>query len=128
MKRITGTVDTCLQQAKDLCWDSRSEAHTPATRAVRCQLQGKLVSGLYLIPGETEGITLKRLGEAMSTQARISSSPLEQQLAILEYDETGVGLRQGDRRIMGILSLTGEPEPVALLYCLDDEAREPQQQ
>ena len=128
MKRITGTVDTCLQQAKDLCWDSTSEAHTPATRAVRCQLQGKLVSGLYLVPGETEGITLKRLGEAMSTQARISSSPLEQQLAILEYDETGVGLLQGDRRIMGILSLSGEPEPVALLYCLDDEAREPAQQ
>ena len=128
MKRITGTLDTCLQQARDLCSPSTYEAGTSAARAVRCQLQGQLVTGLYLVPGETEGMTLKRLWEAISTQDRVSPSPLQQHLAILEYDETGTGQVQGDRRVMGTLSLLGEAEPVALFYCLDQEAAEPQQQ
>jgi hypothetical protein len=95
---------------------------------VRCQLQGPLVTGLYLVPGETEGITLKRLGEAISTQARISPCPLEQQPALLDYDDTSLGQTSGNRRMLGTLSLTGENEPVALLYWLYDQTREPQQQ
>src|SRR5438067_2223762 len=128
MKHITGTLSTCLHHATVLCSERPQEERSAAAVTMRCQLQGPLVTGLYLVPGETEGITLKRLGEAISTQARISPSPLEQQPAILEYDETRVGQAWGDHRIMGILSLKGETEPVALLYYLDDEAKEPQQQ
>lgn len=128
MKRITGTLGTCLQQATDLCSVRTREEPASAASAVRCQLQGDLVTGLYLVPGEAEGMTLKRLGEAITTQARISPTPLEQQPAILEYDETGVGQVLNARRIIGTLSLRGEAQPVALLYYLDDEAAEPQQQ
>ena len=128
MKRMTGTLGACLQHATTLCTSRTREEQAEAAVTVRCQLQGQLVTGLYLVPGESEGITLKRLGEAISIQARINPSPLEQRPAILEYDETRVGLREGDRRIMGILSFEGESEPVALFYCLDDEAKEPRQQ
>ena len=128
MKHMTGTLGTCLQQATALCSGRTQEERASAAVDVRCQLQGQLVTGLYLVPGETEGITLKRLGEAISTQARISPSPLEQQPAILEYDETRVGRHEGNRRIVGILSLKGETEPVALLYRPDSQAAEPQQQ
>ena len=128
MKRITGTLGSCLQQATAVCSERLHEEKSVAAVTVRCQLQGLLVTGLYLVPGETEGITLKRLGEAVSTQARISPCPLEQQPALLDYDDTSLGQTSGNRRILGTLSLTGEKEPVALLYWLYDEAREPQQQ
>ena len=128
MKRITGTLGSCLQQATAVYSEQLHEEKSVAAVTVRCQLQGPLVTGLYLVPGETEGITLKRLGEAVSTQARISPCPLEQQSALLDYDDTSLGQPSGNRRILGTLSLTGENEPVALLYWLYDEAKEPQQQ
>ncbi len=128
MKRITGTLGSCLQQATALCSEQLHEERSAAALAVRCQLQGPLVTGLYLVPGETEGITLKRLGEAISTQARISPTPLEQQPALLDYDDLSLGQLSGNRRILGTLSLAGENQPVALLYWLDDQAREPRQQ
>jgi len=128
MKRITGTLGSCLQQATALCSEHLHEDKSVAALTVRCQLQGPLVTGLYLVPGETEGITLKRLGEAISTQARISPCPLEQQPALLDYDDTSPGQPLGNRRFLGTLSLTGENEPVALLYWLYDQAKEPQQQ
>ena len=127
MKRITGTLGSCLQQATVVCGEQLHEEQSVAALSVRCQLQGPLVRGLYLVPGETEGITLKRLGEAISTQARISPCPLEQQPALLDYDDTSLGQSSGNRRLLGTLSLTGENEPVALLYWLDDQTREPQQ-
>jgi hypothetical protein len=128
MKRITGTLGSCLQQATDVCSQQLHEEKSVAALSVRCQLQGPLVTGLYLVPGETEGITLKRLGEAISTQARISPCPLEQQPALLDYDDTSLGQQLGNRRLLGTLSLAGENEPVALLYWLYDEAKEPRQQ
>jgi hypothetical protein len=128
MKRITGTLGSCLQQATALCSEHLQEEKSVAALNVRCQLQGPLVTGLYLVPGETEGITLKRLGEAISTQARISPCPLEQQSALLDYDDTSLGQQLGNRRLLGTLSLAGENEPVALLYWLDDQAKEPRQQ
>jgi hypothetical protein len=91
-------------------------------------VQGKLVTGLFLFPGETRGITLERLGEAITTQARINPSPLEQHPATLEYDETGIGHLVNDRRVVGVLSLEDETEPVALFYCAEREAAEPKQQ
>lgn len=128
MKRITGTLGSCLQQATAVCSEHLHEERSIAALTVRCQLQGPLVTGLYLVPGETEGITLKRLGEAVSTQARISPCPLEQQPALLDYDDTGLGQQLGNRRLLGTLSLAGENEPVALLYWLDDQTKEPRQQ
>ena len=128
MKRITGTLGSCLQQASTVCSEHLHEEKSVAAVTVRCQLQGPLVTGLYLVPGETEGITLKRLGEAISTQARISPCPLEEQPALLDYDDTSLGQPSGNRRMLGTLSLTGANEPVALLYWLDDQTREPQQQ
>jgi hypothetical protein len=128
MKRITGTLGSCLQQATGVCSQQLQEEKSVAALSVRCQLQGPLVTGLYLVPGETEGITLKRLGEAISTQARISPCPLEQQSALLDYDDTSLGQQLGNRRLLGTLSLAGENEPVALLYWLDDQAKEPRQQ
>ena len=128
MKRITGTLGSCLQQATVVCSEHLHEEKSIAAVTVRCQLQGPLVTGLYLVPGETEGITLKRLGEAISTQARISPCPLEEQSALLDYDDTSLGQPSGNRRMLGTLSLTGANEPVALLYWLDDQTREPQQQ
>jgi hypothetical protein len=111
-----------------VCSQQLHEEKSVAALSVRCQLQGPLVTGLYLVPGETEGITLKRLGEAISTQARISPCPLEQQPALLDYDDTSLGQQLGNRRLLGTLSLAGENEPVALLYWLYDEAKEPRQQ
>ena len=128
MKRITGTLGSCLQQATTVCSEQLHEEKSVAAVTVRCQLQGPLVTGLYLVPGETEGITLKRLGEAISTQARISPCPLEQQPALLDYDDTNLGQTSDNRRILGTLSLTGENQPVALLYWLYDQTREPRQQ
>lgn len=127
MKHITGTLSTCVRQAADLWSSTTRKGLAPATTDVRCQLQGKLMQGLYLVPGETEGMTLKRLGEAISTQARVNPSPLEQQPTILEYDETGVGQTINDRQVLGTLSFIGEADPVALLYYVDREAAEKQQ-
>ena len=128
MKHTTGTLGSCLQQATAVCSEQLHEEQSVAALTVRCQLQGPLVTGLYLVPGETEGITLKRLGEAVSTQARISPCPLEQQPALLDYDDTSLGQTSGNRRILGTLYLTGENEPVVLLYWLDDQTKEPLQQ
>src|SRR5438045_1426326 len=103
MKRITGTLGSCLQQATALCSEQLHEEKSVAAVTVRCQLQGPLVTGLYLVPGETEGITLKRLGEAVSTQARISPCPLEQQPALLAYDDTSVEPIPDKRRLLATL-------------------------
>jgi hypothetical protein len=127
MKRITGTLSTCVRQAADLWSSTNREELIPVNADIRCQLQGKLMKGLYLVPGETEAMTLKRLGEAISTQARVKPSPLEQQPTILEYDETGVGQVINDRRVLGTFSFIGEADPVALLYYVDREAAEKQQ-
>jgi hypothetical protein len=87
MKRQTGPLATCIRQAADLYGSGKPDERR--VFPVRCFLQGKLLTDLYLIPGEATEMTLQRLGEAVSVQGRISSSPLGQQPAILEYDETG---------------------------------------
>ena len=114
MKRKTGPLVTCIQQAADLYSSGKPDER--GVFPVRCFLQGKLLTGLFLVPGEATEMTLQRLGEAVSTQARISSSPLGQQSAILEYDETGVGTLIDDRWAVGTLCFKGETDPAVFLY------------
>ena len=114
MKRKTGPLVTCIQQAADLYSSGKPDER--GVFPVRCFLQGKLLTGLFLVPGEATEMTLQRLGEAVSTQARISSSPLGQQPAILEYDETGVGTLIDDRWAVGTLCFEGETDPAVFLY------------
>jgi hypothetical protein len=114
MKRKTGPLATCIQQAADLYGSGKPDERE--VFPVRCFLQGKLLTGLFLVPGEATEMTLQRLGEAVSTQARISSSPLGQQSAILEYDETGVGTLIDDRWAVGTLCFKGETDPAVFLY------------
>ena len=114
MKRKTGPLATCIQQAADLYGSGKPDEQR--VFPVRCFLQGKLLTDLYLVPGEATEMTLQRLGEAVSTQARISSSPLGQQSAILEYDETGVGTLIDDRWAVGTLCFKGETDPAVFLY------------
>ena len=114
MKRQTGPLATCIRQAADLYGSGKPDEQR--VFPVRCFLQGKLLTDLYLIPGEATEMTLQRLGEAVSVQGRISSSPLGQQPAILEYDETGAGTLIDDRWAVGTLSFVGETEPAVFLY------------
>jgi hypothetical protein len=114
MKRQTGPLATCIRQAADLYGSGKPDERR--VFPVRCFLQGKLLTDLYLIPGEATEMTLQRLGEAVSVQGRISSSPLGQQPAILEYDETGAGTLIDDRWAVGTLSFVGETEPAVFLY------------
>ena len=114
MKRKTGPLATCIQRAADLYGSGKPDER--GVFPVRCFLQGKLLTGLFLVPGEATEMTLQRLGEAVSTQARISSSPLGQQSAILEYDETGVGTLIDDRWAVGTLCFKGETDPAVFLY------------
>ena len=114
MKRKTGPLATCIQQPADLYGSGKPDERE--VFPVRCFLQGKLLTGLFLVPGEATEMTLQRLGEAVSTQARISSSPLGQQSAILEYDETGVGTLIDDRWAVGTLCFKGETDPAVFLY------------
>ena len=114
MKRKTGPLAACIRQAADLYGSGKPDERE--VFPVRCFLQGKLLTGLFLVPGEATEMTLQRLGEAVSTQARISSSPLGQQSAILEYDETGVGTLIDDRWAVGTLCFKGETDPAVFLY------------
>ena len=114
MKRQTGPLATCIRQAADLYGSGKPDER--GVFPVRCFLQGKLLTGLFLVPGEATEMTLQRLGEAVSTQARISSAPLGQQPAILEYDETGVGTLIDDRWAVGTLCFKGETDPAVFLY------------
>ena len=126
MKRQTGPLATCIRQAADLYGSGKPDE--PRIFPVRCFLQGKLLTDLYLIPGEATEMTLQRLGEAVSVQGRISSSPLGQQPAILEYDETGAGTLIDDRWAIGTLSFVGETEPAVFLYRPDPFTAQVQQQ
>jgi len=126
MKRQTGPLATCIRQAADLYGSGKPDE--PRIFPVRCFLQGKLLTDLYLIPGEATEMTLQRLGEAVSAQGRISSSPLGQQPAILEYDETGAGTLIDDRWAIGTLSFVGETEPAVFLYRPDPLTAQVQQQ
>ncbi len=114
MKRQTGPLATCIRQAADLYGSGKPDERS--VFPVRCFLQGKLLTDLYLVPGEATEMTLQRLGEAVCVQGRISSSPLGQQPAILEYDETGAGTLIDDRWAVGTLSFVGETEPAVFLY------------
>jgi len=114
MKRKTGPLVTCIQQAADLYSSGKPDER--GVFPVRCFLQGKLLTGLFLVPGEATEMTLQRLGEAVSVQGRISSSPLGQQPAILEYDETGAGTLIDDRWAVGTLCFKGETDPAVFLY------------
>jgi hypothetical protein len=126
MKRKTGSLAACIQQAAALYGSGKPDERI--VFPVRCQLQGKLLTGLYLMPGEAEAMTLQRLEEAVSTQARISSSPLEQQPAILEYDETRAGTILDDRWVVGTLCFAGETDPAVVLYRPDPYTAQVQQQ
>jgi len=126
MKRQTGPLATCIRQAADLYGSGKPDERR--VFPVRCFLQGKLLTDLYLIPGEATEMTLQRLGEAVSVQGRISSSPLGQQPAILEYDETGAGTLIDDRWAVGTLSFVGETEPAVFLYRPDPFTAQVQQQ
>ncbi len=64
-------------------------------------------------------MTLKRLGEAIIQQARVSSVPVGPQSALLEYGDAWIGEALDDRRIFGKVYLVGASEPVALIYQLD---------
>src|SRR5207245_10900466 len=110
----------------DLDGPGRPEDQTVFT--VRSFIQVKLLTDLYLIPEEATEMTLQRLGEAVSIQGRISSSPLGQQPAILEYDETGAGTLIDDRWAIGTLSFVGETEPAVFLYRPDPFTAQVQQQ
>lgn len=125
MKRKTGPLATCIQQAADLYGSGKPDER--GAFPVRCFLQGKLLTGLYLVPGEATEMTLQRLGEAVSTQARISATPLGQQPAILDYDETGAGTLIHDRWAIGTLSFVGESDPAVLLYRPDPLTAQVQQ-
>ena len=126
MKRQTGPLATCIRQAADLYGSGKPDERR--VFPVRCFLQGKLLTDLYLVPGEATEMTLQRLGEAVSVQGRISSSPLGQQPAILEYDETGAGTLIDDRWAIGTLSFVGETEPAVFLYRPDPFTAQVQQQ
>jgi hypothetical protein len=126
MKRITGPLDACIRQAADLYGSGKPQEG--ARFPVRCHLQGKLLTGLYLVPGEAEGMTLQGLGEAVSTQGRISPCPLGEQLTILECDETGGGRVITDRWVVGTLCFEGDTDPVALLYRPDPHTAHTRQQ
>jgi hypothetical protein len=126
MKRQTGPLATCIKQAADLYGSEKSDKREGVS--VRCLLQGKLLTGLYLMPGEAAGMSLKRLGEALSIQARISPYPLGQQSATFEYDETGVGTVINDQRVVGTLCLEGETNPALVLYRPDPQTARVQQQ
>src|SRR5436309_10802114 len=95
MKRQTGPLATCIRQAADLYGSGKPDERE--VFPVRCFLQGKLLTGLFLVPGEATEMNLQRLGEGVNTQARISFSPLGQPSALLEYDETGGGTIIHDR-------------------------------
>ena len=126
MKRKTGPLATCIKQAADLYGSGKPDKRE--IFPVRCLLQGKLLTGLSLMPGEATGMTLQRLGEAVSVQARISSYPLGQQSANLEYDETEGGMVINDRRVVGRLCFEGETDPAVLLYRPDPHTALVQQQ
>ena len=69
-------------------------------------------------------MTLKRLGEAITQQARISQVPVAHKSALLEYDDARDGEALDDRRTFGKLYLVCTNEPVALIYQLDLEQDE----
>jgi 5-methylcytosine-specific restriction endonuclease McrBC GTP-binding regulatory subunit McrB len=126
MKRKTGPLVACIKQAADPYSSRKPDERVGSP--VRCLLQGKLLTGLYLMPGEATEMTLQRFGEAVSVQARISPSPLEQRSAILEYDETGAGTVINDRQVVGTLCLEGETEPAVFIYRPDPHTPQVQQQ
>ncbi len=126
MKRKTGPLAACFQQATNIYGSGKPDERV--VFPVRCQLQGKLLTGLHLMPGEATGMTLQRLGEALSVQARISPFPLVQQSAILEYDETGAGTVINDQRVVGTLRFEGETDPTVFLYRPDPRTAQVQQQ
>jgi hypothetical protein len=117
MKQVRGTLLECVKQAADICHLRTQEEQ--GTIEFYCRIRYPLLTGLYLNPGESEQMTLKRLGEAIIQQARVSSVPVGHQSALLEYGDAWVGEALDDRRIFGKVYLVGASEPVALIYQLD---------
>lgn len=116
MRRVEGTLLQCVQQATELS-RLRTEEEQAAS-PVLCRLQGSLLTSLYLHPGEGEGMTLKQLGQAISKQEKVSSVPVAQEPALLEYDETWLGEHIDDQLVLGKLYLKAQFQPVALIYQL----------
>jgi hypothetical protein len=114
MKRVEGTLLQCVQQATKL--EGLRTKEEQVASPVLCRLQGSLLTILYLMPGESEGILLKDLGQAISNQAKVSSAPVAQEPAFLEYDETLLGELDDDQLILGKLYLRTQSQPVAFIY------------
>lgn len=117
MKQVKGTLLECTQQAVAIfrLRTVQDQKHRP----FHCQIKGPLLTDLYLAPGETEDMTLNRLGQAISRQARISQSPVGDQPALLEYDAMGIGETADEEPIFGKLYLVGTSEPVVLISRLE---------
>jgi hypothetical protein len=117
MTQLKGTFLECVQKAVAM-YRLRTE-QDGKHRAFHCQIKGPLLTSLYLTPGETEDMTLNRLGEAISNQARISQAPVGDQPAFLEYDKAWIGEDTDDYQVFGKLYLVGVSEPVVLIYRLE---------
>ena len=118
-KRIEGTLMWCVQKATD--WYRERAEESQGKHDFRCRIQGALLTALYLGFGENDEVPLKRLGEAISEQSRVSQSPIGHTPAILEYDDAWVGESIDDRLVFGKLYFASGPEPVALIYQIDCE-------
>ena len=117
MKQTKGTLLECVKKAADIyLLRTRQEQ---GTTQFYCLIRDPLLKGLYLNPGESERMTLKRLGEAITQQAQVSQAPVGYKSALLEYDDAWAGEAFDDRWVFGKLYLTGTSEPVALIYQLD---------
>ena len=117
MKQVRGTLLECVKQAADICHLRTQEEQE--TIQFYCRIRYPLLTSLYLNPGESEQMTLKRLGEAITQQARVSQVPVAHTSALLEYDDAQDGEALDDQRTFGKLYLAGTREPVALIYQLD---------
>jgi hypothetical protein len=117
MKQVRGTLHECVQKTADICTLRTQEEQ--GTIQFYCRIRYPLLTSLYLNPVESEQMTLKRLGEAITQQARVSQVPVAHTSALLEYDDAWDGEALDDQRTFGKLYLVGTSEPVALIYLLD---------
>ena len=117
MKQIKGTLLECVKKAADIYQLKTQEKQ--GTSHFYCLVRYPLLTGLYLHPGESEQMSLKRLGEAITQQGQVSQAPVGHEPALLEYDDTWVGEALDDWRVFSKLYLVGTSEPVAFIYRLD---------
>lgn len=115
MKQVKGTLLECLHQAAAIfrLRTMLDQKH----REFNCQIKEPLLTDLYLAPGETEGLTLTHLGQAISMQSRVSQVPVGDQSALLEYDTMGIGesADEEEEEVFGKLYLVSTSEPVVLI-------------